>query len=117
MEQEQAGRGFRYKMEHIGDIFVDAIGNLVGGVKTSFMGISLTYEIHSLHTKKKKIVGDIGERVVEIRKSDPGINVVTDDAAISLFAKYDEMEKRLEESIMKREARINRWRLADECAE
>lgn len=114
---EEMGRGFRYKLEHLGDIFVDAIENVVEGVKASFLGVSLTYDIHLLRTTKKKMVYLIGERVVEIRKIDPAIHVTTDDQTISLFAKFDEIEQKLEASIMEREARVNRWRFADECVE
>ena len=114
---EERGRGFRYKLAHLGDIFVDAIENVVEGVKASFLGVSLTYEIHSLRTTKKKMICSIGERVVEIRKIDPVINVTADDQAISLFAKFDEIEQKLEANIMEREARVNRWRLADESVE
>ena len=114
---EQTERDLRFKMQHIGDIFVDTLENLMEGLKTSFKGVSLTYEIHYLQNKKKKVVCRIGERVVEIRKSDPTVGVATDDQAIKLFSEFDKIEERLEAGIMERESRVNRWRFMHECAE
>lgn len=115
MEQKESD--FRYKMQHIGDIFVEAVEGVVDGLKTTFKGVSLTYEIHHLQFRRKKVVYDIGERVVEIRKSDPTISVSTDEPASRLFSEFDEIEERLEASISERESRINSWKFANEASE
>jgi hypothetical protein len=106
---EQGESGFRYRVQHIGDMFVDLMGNVVGGMKDVVRGVSLTYELHCLRTEKGKIVHRIGERVIEIRKSDPTITVAKDDQALQLFAEFDGIQEKLEASIMERESRLNRW--------
>lgn len=114
---EQAERDFRYTMQHLGDILMDSMDDLLKGVKASFRGVRLTYEIQCLRGKRKKIIYKIGERVVKIRKSDSAVSVTTDDEAIGLFSEFDRIEARLDADIMERESRINRWGFVNESAD
>ena len=114
---EEAQRDFRYKMEHIGDIFMDHMESVCRGIRSSVAGIGLTYDIHQLRKKRGKMVTRIGERVVAVRKEDPSLNLGTDEAALALFSEYDRIQEKLEADIMEREARINRWRFAHEGAD
>ena len=115
---EQSEKGFKYKMQHVGDILVDSVETLFEEWKKSLKGVCLTYEIHSLQTKKKKVTCKIGERVVSVRKTDPSVSSIsTDDEAIRYFSEFDKIEERLEASISERESRVNRWRFVNECSE
>jgi hypothetical protein len=115
---EQTEEGLKYKMQHVGDILVDSVETMLEGWKKSLKGVCLTYEIHSLRTKKKRVICRIGERLVSIRKTDPTVSgISTDDEAIKYFSEFDKIEERLEASIAERESRVNRWRFVNECAE
>lgn len=115
MEQEE--RDFRFKMQHIGDYFVETVEHFWDGLKGSFRGVNLTVEIHSLKQHRNRIVCDLGERVIEIRRTDPTINVAVDEEALGLFSELDKVQAKLETGIMERESRVNRWRFEDACAE
>jgi hypothetical protein len=115
---EQAEKGLKYKMQHVGDILVDSVETMLEGWKKSLKGVCLTYEIHSLQAKKKRVIYRIGERLVSIRKTDPTVSGISaDDEAIKYFSEFDKIEERLEASIAERESRVNRWRFVNECNE
>jgi hypothetical protein len=91
---------------------------MLEGWKASLKGVCLTYEIHALQAKKKKVICKIGERLVAIRKTDPRVSgISTDDEAIEYLSEFDKIEEKLEASIAERESRVNRWRSVNEHAE
>jgi len=59
----------RYKMQHLGDMFVDALSIVVDSAKKRAKGIVLTYDIHDLKQKKLQCLGLIGRRVVQVKKA------------------------------------------------
>ena len=115
---EQTEKGLKYKMQHVGDILVDSVETMLEEWKKSLKGVCLTYEIHSLKARKRKVICRIGERIVSVRKTDATVSSIsTDDEAIKYFSEFDKIEERLEASIAERESRVNRWRFVNECAE
>lgn len=58
----------RYKMQHIGDIFVDALSGAVGSAKKCARDLVLNYDIRDLNNKKRRCLSMIGKRVVILKK-------------------------------------------------
>lgn len=101
------GEKFRYKMQHLGDIFADKLEGWGEALKTSTRGIVLTYDIHELQKKKRKIVRKIGERIAEVRKESPNLDVFKDEKMMELFSKLEKLEKRIKTLTKEREERLN----------
>jgi len=101
------GETFRYKMQHLGDIFADKLEGACEAVRSSPRGIVLTYDIHELQKKKRKIVRKIGERLTEVRKKSPELDVFKDKKMIEHFSKLGKLEKRIKTLTKEREKRLN----------
>ncbi|HIJ55565.1 MAG TPA: hypothetical protein HPQ03_05510 [Deltaproteobacteria bacterium] len=100
------GEGFRYNIQHMGDIFVDSLERTVDSLKSSFRGVSLTYDIHELKKKKGKIHRKIGKRTSEVRKRSPEMELFADNEMVKLFSKLEGVDERIETCIQEREARL-----------
>jgi hypothetical protein len=59
----------RYKMQHLGDIFVDALSCVIDSAKKSAKGVVLTYDIRDLKKKKRQYLSLIGMRIVQVTKA------------------------------------------------
>ena len=59
----------RYKMQHLGDIFVDALSCVVDSAKKCAKSIVLTYDIRDLKKKKRQCLSLIGSRIVQLKKA------------------------------------------------
>lgn len=101
------GKGFRYTMEHIGDIFVEKLAKGFSCLKSSTQGILSAYDLHELKKKKRKIQTEIGERMVEVKENHPQSDVFRDEELVRLFASLDELEERIEDCRKKRDARLD----------
>jgi hypothetical protein len=99
--------GLKYKIRHIGDIFVDNLEKVCGIVSSSTKGISLTYDIHDLEKKRKKALREIGARIAEVRKASPELDVFSDAMLMELFSKLDGIDERIEARKKQREERLN----------
>ncbi|MBW1675557.1 MAG: hypothetical protein JRF30_03300 [Deltaproteobacteria bacterium] len=107
-------KNLRYKMQHIGDIFLSKLENVWGSVKGSARGIVLTYDIQELQKEKDKLVKRIGKRVVVIRKKAPGVDVLNDAMLTKLFYRLDRIEDKIEVSMKERKERLHPGNLAPE---
>jgi len=96
----------RYKMRHIGDIFVDKIQNFGLYAKGSVRGISLTYNIDEYKKEKDKIVKRIGERLAAIRKKDSDRDVFNDRIMVKLFYRLDTIQDKIDAGIKERNERL-----------
>jgi hypothetical protein len=101
------GQGFRYKMQHLGDIFADKLEWSYQTVRSSTRGIVLTYDIHEVQKKKRKIVKKIGERLAEVRKKSPELDIFKDEKMMELFSKLEKLEELIEALAKEREERLN----------
>lgn len=106
-------RDFRYKMEHMGDLFVEMLEDLgksiTGRVGGCFTGVIVTRNIHGLEKKRQTIVYHIGERLLEIRKDDVDL-LNTDERMAVLFSEVDNLDGNLDGLIREREKRLDRIR-------
>jgi ribosomal 50S subunit-associated protein YjgA (DUF615 family) len=92
----------RYKMQHLGDIFVDALSCVVDSAKRQAKGVVLTYDIRELKKKKRECLSKIGMRIVQMKKAgladlrrdDKLLELITDAENIGRFIEsYEEKRK------------------------
>ena len=102
-------RDFRYKIEHIGDLFVEILEGFNLAIKRQFRGVTITHDIHSIERTKKEVVYQIGARVTEIRKGQPDL-FEGDEPMTKLFCEYDDVSISLDGLIKEREERLDRLR-------
>jgi len=96
-------KNLRYKMEHLGDYFVDMLSTVADTSKASARGVVLTYDIHKLAKEKEIILNNIGKRLTQIRKDDPALNISQDERMRELLDSLDEIEKKLKGCFEERE--------------
>lgn len=85
----------RYKMQHLGDIFVDALSAVVDSAQKKAKGVVLAYDIRDLNNKRGQCFSDIGRRIVEVKKV--GLADLTrDDILVDLFAKAQKLDQLIE---------------------
>ncbi|MBF0550622.1 MAG: hypothetical protein HQK60_08805 [Deltaproteobacteria bacterium] len=108
--------GFRYKMQHLGDIMVGKLTKICSAIKESTRGIILTYDIHDLEKERINLIRDIGRRIVIIRKNHPELDIFRDDLLMELFFRLDKIEAGLEDRERERKDRLDPTNLAAEEA-
>ncbi|MCJ7593558.1 MAG: hypothetical protein MUO52_02155, partial [Desulfobacterales bacterium] len=101
------GKGLRYNIQHAGDHFVGVLEKGFGTLRSSTTGISLTYDIHELAKKKRKVCRLIGERIAEIRKLSPGRDFLSDERLLNLLSRVDGIEEKIEACRTEREERLD----------
>jgi hypothetical protein len=92
----------RYKMQHLGDIFVDALSCVVDSAKRHAKGVVLTYDIRELKKKRRECLSRTGMRIVQMKKAgladlrgdDKLLELITDAENIDRFIQsYEEKKK------------------------
>ncbi len=96
-------KGFRFKIEHMGDIVADVIETIVDTARCRATGVIVGYHVHQIDKKQRHVVTKIGERVVEIKKDDPDL-FDQDDRMSTLFADYDELQSLHDKNIARKNA-------------
>jgi hypothetical protein len=96
--------GIRYKMEHLGDIYVDALLCTSDSAKKYAKSVVLTYDIWALKKKREQQLGLIGLRRVQLKKAgltdvmrdDKLVELIADEEKISSYiASFEEKKKML----------------------
>jgi len=107
---DQSKQSFRYKMQHVGDFVVDKfINKIESGLRSlslSTRGIVLTYDLRELKRSKLKTFTKVGERVTEIKRTTPEMELFQDQDLVKLFRRIDELESRIEKRLQERESRL-----------
>ncbi|CAM2057498.1 Magnetosome protein Mad10 [Desulfovibrionales bacterium] len=96
----------KYTLEHIGDIVVEKIEQVVDWVSESTRGISLTCRIHCLEKEETKTYTRIGRQTVRLRKRYPLSEIFNDEALRELLADFDKVDAGLLRCRDEREARL-----------
>jgi hypothetical protein len=116
MKEEPVEKNLRYKVQHIGDIFVDNLVNGCSWLKLPTRGVTLTYNIRSIERKKGKSYLKIGKKTAELRKQSPDNELFGDADLLEFFSELDKMEQSLSEYRLERDERLYRGRLYKEPA-
>jgi len=85
----------RYKMQHLGDMFVEALTIVVDSAKRHAKGIVLTYDIHDLKNKKIQSLSLIGRRTVQVKKEGLA-DLKRDDKLVELIAQAEKIDRYIE---------------------
>ena len=101
------GKGLRYNIQHMGDHFAGVLEKGFGTIRGSTKGISLTYDIHDLENKRRKVCRLIGERIAEIRLLSPENELFSDERLREIFSKLDSIDEKIGASKREREDRLN----------
>ena len=82
----------RYKMQHLGDLFVDALSSVVGSAQRLAKGVVLSYDIRDLKNKRRQCLSDIGQRIIQAKKA--GLeDLKRDDILVGLFSKAQKLAR------------------------
>jgi hypothetical protein len=81
----------RYKMQHLGDIFADALSAVVDSAQKRAKSLVLTYDIHDLKQKKQHCLGQIGRRVAQVKKEGLA-ELQTDGNLVELIAQAEKID-------------------------
>jgi len=82
----------RYKMRHLGDIFVDALSTVVDSAQKRAKGLVLSYDIRDLKQKKRQCLGQIGSRIVQVKKEGLA-DLKRDDKLDELIAQAEKIDR------------------------
>ena len=82
----------RYKMQHLGDIFVDALSCVVDSAKKCAKSIVLTYDIRDLKKKRRQCLSQIGRRIVQVKKVGLA-DLNRDDQLVELIAGAEKIDR------------------------
>lgn len=102
-KEREAGmeKDCRYKLEHMGDSFVEMLAKVSCASKSSARGVVLTYDIRQLTKRKEALIREMGMRVAQIGKDNPSL--AQDEKIIELLGRLDETDKRLSSYIGERQ--------------
>ncbi len=82
----------RYKMQHLGDIFVDTLSCVADSAKKHAKGIVLTYDIWDLKKKRREYLSLIGRRIVQVKKAGLA-DLKRDDKLVELIAGVEKIDR------------------------
>ncbi len=81
----------RYKMQHLGDIFVDTLSCVADSAKKHAKGIVLTYDIWDLKKKSREYLSLIGRRIVQVKKEGL-VDLRRDDKLVEMIAHAEKID-------------------------
>jgi len=82
----------RYKMQHLGDIFVDAVSSVADSARKHAKGVVLTYDIRALKKKKHQCLSLIGSRIVQVKKAGLA-DLMRDDTLVEMIAEAEKIDR------------------------
>jgi hypothetical protein len=85
----------RYKMQHLGDIFVDALSFVIDSAKKSAKVVVLTYDIGGFKKKKRQYLSRIGMRIVQVKKAGLA-DFNRDDTLVGLITDAEKIDRYIE---------------------
>ena len=85
----------RYKMQHLGDIFVDTLTSVVDFAQGLAKGVVLGYDIRDLKNKRRQCLSDIGQRIIQVKKAGLA-DLKRDDILAEFFSKAQKLARLIE---------------------
>ncbi len=82
----------RFKMQHLGDIFVDTLSRVADSAKKHAKGVVLTYDIWDLKKKRREWLSLIGRRIVQVKKAGL-VDLRRDDKLVEMIAHAEEIDR------------------------
>ena len=82
----------RYKMQHLGDIFVDTLICVADSAKKHAKGIVLTYDIWDSKKKRREYLSLIGRRIVQVKKAGL-VDLRRDDRLAEMIAHAEKIDR------------------------
>jgi len=82
----------RYKMQHLGDIFVDTLSCVADSAKKHAKGVVLTYDIRDLKKKRHEYLSLIGRRIVRVKKAGL-VDLRRDDKLVEMIAHVEKIDR------------------------
>lgn len=82
----------RYKMQHLGDIFVDILSTVVDSARKHAKIVVWTYNIHDLKQKRLQYLSLIGRRIVQVKKAGLA-DLKRDDKLAELVAQVEKIDR------------------------
>lgn len=82
----------RYKMQHVGDYFVDALSSVADSARKHAKGVVLKYDIRALKKKKSQYISLIGNRIVQVKK-DGLADLTRDDRLVEMIAEAEKLDR------------------------
>jgi hypothetical protein len=98
----------RYKMQHLGDTFVDALSIVVDSAIKHAKNVVLTYDIHDLKKKKRQCLSLIGKRIVQVKKAGLA-DLKRDDNLVELIARAVKIDNYIESFEEKRKKKMTMY--------
>ena len=82
----------RYKMQHLGDIFVDTLSGVADSAKKHAKGVVWTYDIWDLKKKRREYLSLIGRRIVQVKKAGL-VDLRRDDKLVEMIAHAEKIDR------------------------
>ena len=82
----------RYKMQHLGDIFVDTLSRVVDSARKHAKSVVLTYDIRDLKKKRRDCLSLIGSRIVQVKKAGL-VDLRRDDKLVEMIAHAEKIDR------------------------
>jgi hypothetical protein len=82
----------RYKMQHLGDIFVDTLSCVADSAKKHAKGVVLAYDIRDLKKKRGEYLSLIGRRIVQVKKAGL-VDLRRDDKLVEMIAHAEKIDR------------------------
>jgi hypothetical protein len=102
-------------MQHLGDIFVDAVSSVADSARKHAKSIVLTYDIRALKKKKRQGLSLIGSRIVQVKKA--GLADLTrDDKLVEMIAEIEKIDRVIASFEKKKKTMAGGCENMDACA-
>lgn len=98
-------KDLRYKLEHIGDYFVEMISCAIEAGQSAAKGVILTYDIKQLTRQRDTLLKRLGMQLAKDKREN--IPVEQDPTIQELMTQLDEIEQRLQACKEEREKMLN----------
>lgn len=99
-------KDFRYIMSHLGDYMADLLEKTTTLASASAKGVVLTYDIGELKRKRKKLINQLPDLVLEHKKKDPDMVLSRNEAITALLGEIDGVQGRLDALMSERHERL-----------
>ena len=90
----------RYQLQHLGDMFVDALSSVTTSARRRARNVVLAYDTRDLEKKRRRCLTMIGSRIVQVRKA--GLADLTrDDTLMELIEDVAQIDRAIASIVRK----------------